>query len=53
MGLFGKGKLKKYCISFQGVNLSGGQKQRVSLARALYSHADIFILVRFPFLIPF
>ena len=29
----------------QGVNLSGGQKQRVSIARALYSHADVFILV--------
>jgi len=27
-----------------GVNLSGGQKQRISLARAVYSNADIFLL---------
>lgn len=31
-------------LPFQGVNLSGGQKQRVSLARAVYSNADIYIL---------
>ncbi|CAL1544373.1 unnamed protein product, partial [Lymnaea stagnalis] len=27
----------------QGINLSGGQKQRVSIARALYSNADLYI----------
>ncbi|GFO05509.1 canalicular multispecific organic anion transporter 1, partial [Plakobranchus ocellatus] len=31
-------------IGEKGINLSGGQKQRVSLARAVYSNADIFIL---------
>lgn len=30
-------------IGEKGINLSGGQKQRVSLARAVYSGADIFI----------
>lgn len=29
---------------FQGVNISGGQKHRVSLARAVYSGADIYLL---------
>lgn len=29
---------------FQGVNLSGGQKHRISLARAVYSDADIYLL---------
>lgn len=32
------------CLSLQGINLSGGQRQRVSLARALYSDADVFLL---------
>lgn len=31
-------------IGEKGVNLSGGQKQRVSLARAVYSDADVFLL---------
>ncbi|EFA76770.1 ABC transporter C family protein [Heterostelium album PN500] len=30
-------------IGERGVNLSGGQKQRVSIARAVYSDADIYI----------
>lgn len=30
--------------SIQGINLSGGQRQRVSLARAVYSEADLFLL---------
>jgi ATP-binding cassette subfamily C (CFTR/MRP) protein 1 len=31
-------------IGEKGVNLSGGQKQRISLARAIYSDADIYLL---------
>lgn len=31
-------------IGEQGINLSGGQKQRLSLARALYSDADLYLL---------
>uniref|UniRef100_A0A3Q4IC03 ABC-type glutathione-S-conjugate transporter n=1 Tax=Neolamprologus brichardi TaxID=32507 RepID=A0A3Q4IC03_NEOBR len=31
-------------IGEKGSNLSGGQKQRVSLARAVYSQADIYLL---------
>ncbi|XP_041075965.1 ATP-binding cassette sub-family C member 3-like isoform X4 [Polyodon spathula] len=31
-------------IGEKGINLSGGQKQRVSIARALYSEADIYLL---------
>ncbi|CAL8404057.1 unnamed protein product [Boreogadus saida] len=31
-------------IGERGVNLSGGQKQRISLARAVYSDRDIFLL---------
>lgn len=29
---------------WQGINLSGGQKQRISLARAVYSNADVYLL---------
>ena len=31
-------------IGEKGINLSGGQKQRISLARSLYSNADIYLL---------
>jgi len=31
-------------IGEKGVNLSGGQKQRISLARAVYSQADLMLL---------
>eukprot|EP00002_Diphylleia_rotans_P028025 TRINITY_DN5650_c0_g1_i2.p1 TRINITY_DN5650_c0_g1~~TRINITY_DN5650_c0_g1_i2.p1 ORF type:complete len:1307 (-),score=220.17 TRINITY_DN5650_c0_g1_i2:738-4658(-) len=31
-------------IGERGVNLSGGQKQRVSIARAVYSRADVYLL---------
>ena len=31
-------------IGEKGINLSGGQKQRVSLARAVYSNADLLLL---------
>ncbi|KAG1691083.1 Multidrug resistance-associated protein 1 [Nymphon striatum] len=31
-------------IGEKGINLSGGQKQRISLARAVYSEADIVLL---------
>uniref|UniRef100_A0A6Q2WWX4 ATP-binding cassette, sub-family C (CFTR/MRP), member 2 n=1 Tax=Esox lucius TaxID=8010 RepID=A0A6Q2WWX4_ESOLU len=31
-------------IGEKGINLSGGQKQRVSLARAVYSKADVYLL---------
>ncbi|WJX30575.1 Multidrug resistance-associated protein 9 [Trifolium repens] len=31
-------------IGERGVNISGGQKQRVSLARAVYSDSDVYIL---------
>ncbi|CAL4102207.1 unnamed protein product, partial [Meganyctiphanes norvegica] len=31
-------------IGEKGINLSGGQKQRISMARAVYSNADIYLL---------
>ncbi|XP_055859162.1 ATP-binding cassette sub-family C member 3-like [Episyrphus balteatus] len=31
-------------IGEKGINLSGGQKQRISLARAVYSESDLYIL---------
>jgi ABC-type bacteriocin/lantibiotic exporter with double-glycine peptidase domain len=31
-------------IGERGINLSGGQKARISLARAVYSEADIYLL---------
>jgi ABC-type multidrug transport system fused ATPase/permease subunit len=31
-------------IGDKGVNLSGGQRARISLARAVYSDADIYLL---------
>lgn len=31
-------------IGEKGINLSGGQKQRISLARAVYSNADVYFL---------
>lgn len=31
-------------IGERGLNLSGGQKQRISLARAVYSNKEIFLL---------
>lgn len=31
-------------IGERGINISGGQKARISLARAVYSEADIYLL---------
>lgn len=31
-------------IGEKGINISGGQKARISLARALYSDRDIYLL---------
>ena len=31
-------------IGEKGINLSGGQKQRISLARAVYSDAEVYLL---------
>ena len=39
---FARGDLTK--VGQRGVSLSGGQKARVSLARAVYSNADIYLL---------
>ncbi|KAG0203052.1 hypothetical protein BGX28_004548 [Mortierella sp. GBA30] len=33
----------KTVIGEKGINLSGGQKQRISIARAVYSDADVYI----------
>lgn len=30
-------------IGERGVNISGGQKQRISMARAVYSDADLYV----------
>ena len=40
--IFGKGA--DTIIGERGVNISGGQKARISLARAIYSDADIYLL---------
>jgi ABC-type multidrug transport system fused ATPase/permease subunit len=42
LNLFAKGDLTT--IGERGVNISGGQKARLSLARAIYSDADIYLL---------
>lgn len=39
---FAKGQ--KTVIGERGINLSGGQKARISLARAVYSHASMYLL---------
>jgi ABC-type multidrug transport system fused ATPase/permease subunit len=31
-------------IGEKGINLSGGQKSRISMARAVYSNADIYLM---------
>ena len=31
-------------IGERGINISGGQKARISLARAVYSDSDIYLL---------
>lgn len=31
-------------FNIQGINVSGGQKQRISLARAVYSNSDVYLL---------
>ena len=42
MDKFQKGK--DTVIGERGINISGGQKARISLARAIYSEADIYLL---------
>ena len=42
MKQFAKGPLT--LIGERGINISGGQKARISLARAIYSDADIYLL---------
>ena len=42
--IFGKGL--NTVIGERGVNISGGQKARISLARAIYSNADIVRFVQ-------
>lgn len=32
-------------IGEKGINLSGGQKQRVTIARAIYSDANVIVMV--------
>ena len=34
-------------IGDKGINLSGGQKQRIAIGRAIYSDADVVILVSY------
>lgn len=36
--------LNVFFIYIQGINVSGGQKQRISLARAVYSNSDVYLL---------
>lgn len=42
LGILGGGDLAE--IGEKGVNLSGGQKQRISIARAIYTDADIYLI---------
>jgi ATP-binding cassette, subfamily C (CFTR/MRP), member 4 len=37
-------KAEETVIGERGINISGGQKARISLARAIYSEADIYLL---------